>query len=121
MSGPEESVEERQARLGSNEALFRVVNEQISELNKSFAGVTDDDVFEIVCECGDLACIQLIVIPSAEYARVRTDPTLFVLFPGHEDAAVEAVVEDDRRTAYLVVRKHPGVPTDLTAEKAPDS
>ena len=120
MSGPEESVEERQARLGSNQALFRVVNERISELNESFAGVTDGE-FEIVCECGELACVQQVVIPRAEYARVRTDPRLFVLVPGHEDATVEALVQDDRDIAYLVVRKHPGVPTDLPAEEAPDS
>jgi hypothetical protein len=120
MSGPQETVEERQARLGLNEALFRVVNEQIRELNERFEGVTDDE-FEIVCECGDLTCVQQIVIPTAEYARVRTHPSMFVLSPGHEDATVEAVVQDDRDSAYLVVRKHPGVPTDLAAEEAPDS
>ena len=94
MSGPQESVEERQARLGRNEALFRVVNKKISELNGSFAGVTDDQ-FEIVCECGGLSCVEQIVIRTAEYARIRTDPRRFVLVPGHEDATVEAVVEDE--------------------------
>jgi hypothetical protein len=121
MSGPErKSVEERQARLGRNEALFRVINERMSELNETFAAVTAGK-FEIVCECGDSACVQQILIPRAEDARVRTDPRLFVLSPGHEDASVEAVVQDDRGTAYLVVRKHPDVPTDLAVEEAPDS
>ncbi len=120
MSGAEKSVDQHQARLGRNEALFRVVNEKISELNETFEGVTDSD-FEIVCECGDTACVQLIVIPMAEYARVRTEPRRFILVPGHEDATVEDVVEDDRGTAYLIVRKHPGVPTDLAAEEAPES
>ena len=64
MSGPEESVAERQARLGSNQALFRVVNERVSELYETFTGVTDGE-FEI------LACLQQIVVPRAEYARVR--------------------------------------------------
>ena len=117
---PEDSVDERRARLGRNEALFRVVNEQIRGLNETFATVTETE-FAIVCECGDLACAQQVVVPGAEYARVRTDRTLFVLFRGHEDATVEDVVEDDRGAAYLVVRKHPGVPTDLAAEAAPDS
>lgn len=120
MSWPEASVEERKTRLGRNEAIFRVLNEQIRELNETFAAVTESE-FEVVCECGDLACIQLMVILMAEYARVRTDPALFVLLPGHEDATVEAVVEDDRDTTYLVVRKHAGVLTDLAAHKAPDS
>jgi len=75
MSGPErKSVEERQARLGRNEALFRVINERMSELNETFAAVTAGK-FEIVCECGDSACVQQILIPRAEDARVRTDPS----------------------------------------------
>ena len=115
MSPQEESIEERRARLGRNEALFRVVNERMSELNEIFAAVVDVE-FEIVCECGDLGCVQHIVIPEAEYARVRADPSLFILSPGHEDETMETVVDDDRSTGYLVVRKHRGVSTDLAAE-----
>lgn len=118
MSRPDESVEAREARLGRNEAIFRIVNERMRELNHVFAAVTDGE-FQIVCECGDLNCMQQIAIPMAEYGRVRTDPSLFVVFPGHEDATVEAV-EDDRSAAYLVVRKHRGVPTDLAYEDARD-
>lgn len=104
MSRPE-SVEERRARLGRNESLFRAVNERMTELNDIFAAVTDGE-FVIVCECGDLTCVQQIVLEKAEYTRVRADSELFIVAPGHEDDLVEAVVEDDRSTAYLVVRKH---------------
>jgi hypothetical protein len=114
-------VDEREARVGRNEALFRTLNERIEDLNATFAAVTDVG-FEVVCECGDMTCVEQIPIPTAEYARVRTDPTLFILVPGHEDVTVEAVVEEDRgdRGAYVIVRKHPGEPADFAAEKAPD-
>jgi hypothetical protein len=111
-------VDERQERVGRNEALFRVVNERIERLNEVFAAVADD-VFEIVCECGDMTCVEQIQIRSAEYERVRADPTLFIIAPGHEDATVEAVVEEVRG-AYVVVRKHPGDPANLAARRAPD-
>jgi hypothetical protein len=117
MSGREESVDERQERLGRNEALFRVVNERVAGLNEAFAVITGD--FEIVCECGDATCIQQIVIPTDAYARIRSDPTLFVLAPGHQDATAEAVV-DEHDSTYVVVRKHPGGPADYAAETAPD-
>jgi muramoyltetrapeptide carboxypeptidase LdcA involved in peptidoglycan recycling len=112
------TVDEREERIGRNEALFRVVNERLEDLNQAFS-VVDDDGFEIVCECGDGACIEQIMIPAAEYSRIRSDPTLFILVHGHEDVTVEAVVEDER-DAYLVVRKRPGGPADLAAEGAPE-
>jgi hypothetical protein len=117
MSAQDESVDERQERLGRNEALFRVVNERIYELNEAFDAIADEG-FEIVCECAAIACVEQILIPTAEYARVRTDPTLFVLVPGHEDLTVEAVVEENQ--AYLVVRKYHDRAAGIAAERAPD-
>ena len=111
-------MDERQRRMGRNEALFREVNERIEELNETFRVTTDE--FEIVCECGDLGCDERVTVSPAEYERVRSDPTLFMVVSGHEDATAEAVVEEDQG-AYVVVRKHPGAPADLAAETAPDS
>jgi len=115
MSERDESVAERQARLGRNEAIFRIVNERMSELTETFAGASEGE-FAIVCECGTVSCAERIVISEAEYARVRSDGRLFVLTPGHEDATVEGVVQADRGTGYLIVRKHHGVPTHLEFE-----
>jgi hypothetical protein len=118
MSGQEETVDERQQQMGRNEALFREVNERIEELNATFQVTTDE--FEIVCECGDGACDERVTVSTSEYERIRSDPTLFMLVPGHEDATAEAVVEEDQGN-YVVVRKHPGGPADLAAETAPNS
>lgn len=98
-------MDERQIRQRRNEGLFRAVNEQIEELDAAFAAVADDG-FAVICECGQMACAEQILIATVEYARVRTDPTLFILVPGHEDAAIEAVVEDDQG-GYVVVKKLP--------------
>src|SRR3954447_8186870 len=101
MSGREDSLDERQRRVGLNEALFRTVNERIDDLTETFAVVSDD--FEIVCECGDAACVERVAVPSADYRRIRSDSTLFLLVPGHQIATTEAVVEDDRERGYVVV------------------
>jgi hypothetical protein len=119
MSGADDSVDGRQERIGRNEALFRTVNERLEGLNDAFSVVAENG-FAIVCECGNGSCIEQLVIPTADYARIRSDATLFVLVAGHEDATAEAVVEEDQ-AGYVVVRKHPGGPADVAAETAPDS
>ena len=105
-------MNERQERARRNETLFRSVNDQLENLNAAFAVMTDDGL-EIVCECCEGTCVEQIQITTAEYSRIRNDPTLYVLVPGHEDLTVEVVVEEDE--PYLVVRKHSGGPADLTA------
>jgi hypothetical protein len=102
-------VDERQARGRRNETLFRSINDELDNLNEALAVMTDNGL-EIVCECGDATCVEQIPIPSAEYSRIRSDPTLFILVAGHEDPTAEAVVEEDE--AYLVVRKPPAGPAD---------
>ena len=108
-------VDERRARLGVNEALFRAVNERIEDLNEQFATVTE--TFEIVCECGDPGCVTQISIASGAYEQVRADPTLFIIVPGHEYPEVESIVDD--RVAYHVGRKHPGLPEQVAKETDP--
>lgn len=105
-------MDERRERARRNELLFRSVNEQLENLNQAFAVMTEDS-FEIVCECGDGTCVEQIAIPTAEYSRIRSDPTLFILLSGHEDPTVEVVVEEDQ--PYLVVRKPGGDTPNLTA------
>jgi hypothetical protein len=108
-------VDARRSRLGVNEALFRSVNERIEELNVSFATVTE--TFEIICECGDSSCVTQISIAPNAYEQVRADPTLFIVAPGHESPDVERIV--DIRSAYHIVRKHPGFPEQVAEKTAP--
>jgi hypothetical protein len=103
-------VDERAARIGKNEALFREVNERVKNVNESFGELVDA---QFVCECGDRECLDRITVPLDEYERVRADPTTFFVKPGHEIPDVEVVV--DRREGYVIVRKHAGDPEALAA------
>ena len=84
-------------RLVANENLFRRVNERVEEL----AGA--DDPVEFVCECEDVGCSERILLGLAEYEHVRSASNRFVVRPGHEDPAIERVL--DQGNGYLVVEK----------------
>ena len=101
-----ETADEHARRVGANEAIFREVNEQIEKLNHSFAAAGEETI-QIVCECGALSCAAMLSVPAAEYERVRSEATLFFVVAGHQDAAVEDVV-DRNDGSYSVVRKHAG-------------
>ena len=115
MSEPDESAEQREARVGRTEGVIRAVNDQIEELNKAFA--VSDEEFAIVCECGEVECVEQIQIARSAYARVRTNDTLFLVISGHEDPTVEAVVESGQ-AGYVVVQKYPGRPAEIAANLA---
>ena len=88
--------EERAAR---NEALFRELNERV----EGFAGAVDLGRIRFVCECGELVCLERVELTRAAYEDVRSDPTRFVVAPGHENPEIERVVA--RGEGYLVVEK----------------
>jgi hypothetical protein len=102
-------------RIGRNEAVFRRVNEEIEQMNRAFAELTD--TMEVVCECGDISCTERFVMTLVAYERLRSDAALFAVRPGHVIAEVEHVVED--RPDYHVIRKDPGRPEELAAETDP--
>ncbi len=89
--------------------MFREVNERLQGLNETFATFTNK--MDLICECGDRACIERIVMPPDEYDGVRADPALFAVVPGHEEPDVEEVVE--QRGHYAIVRKYPGRPQQI--------
>src|SRR3954451_12393009 len=92
---------ERVRQIARNEALFREVNDEIEKLEDLHA--ITGGTLHIVCECGDLACAERIVVPTIAYERVRADATLFFIKPGHDKPEVEDTIEQTER--YHVVRK----------------
>ena len=92
---------ERQRRVGQNEALYRQVNEPIEDLNEVFGSGTGD--FAIVCECGNLACVEQLSVPRELYERTRANPSRFIVKPEHEENGVETIVEAGQE--YSVVEK----------------
>ena len=86
-------------RRAMNEALFRDVNERIAESAERF----DAEHTEFVCECSDPNCTHRVSASLAEYENVRSEPTTFLLAPGHEEEDIERVVSD--RGRFRIVEK----------------
>ena len=105
-------MDDRERRLGLNEAMFREVNERVEEINQAFGSITGQ--FEIFCECGDVTCAERISVPMDEYVRVRSKATNFLLKLGHEDPTVERVIENHE--SYVIVEKE-GVDVEEVAEQ----
>ena len=103
-------------RKAANEAVFREVNEQIEEMQRSFL-LRAEELLALVCECDRLSCTEEVRLTVREYERLRSDAACFVVVPGHEDAEVEQVV--DTGPGYLIVRKRRGVARGLAEATDP--
>ncbi|HKG42973.1 MAG TPA: hypothetical protein VKB10_01850 [Gaiellaceae bacterium] len=110
-------MDQRARRVGENESLFRTVNDEVHGLNSQFAVISDP--MSAVCECGRADCTAKLEVRAAEYEEVRTNPTHFLIVPGHELPDVETVV--DRRSRFWVVEKHEGDPARLARATDPRS
>lgn len=108
----------RARQVGQNEAVFREINEQVDAINRGLAEITDNRM-HIVCECGDLLCVERLVVPVPKYEEIRSDPALFFIVPGHDKPAYEDVVE--QTGGFDVVRKRPGAPARVAEETDPRS
>jgi hypothetical protein len=110
-------MEERERRIAKNEILYRTVNEKIEDLNQAFGILTESMV--VVCECGDVSCTEQIELDVSIYERVRSEPTLFVILPGHAEPDVESIVEQG--DGFEIVRKDRGEAAELATEHDPRS
>ena len=97
------SMTEREERIARNETLFREVNERIRDVPPEGPAPEQSG---FLCECGDAACTETIMLTIGEYEVVRSDPATFAVLPAHVAEDVEDVVArtDDR---FVIVRKHP--------------
>ena len=105
-------------RVGKNEAIFREINERIQELNRSFS-FGDDDITDYVCECSDQSCFVSVELTLGEFEDVRSEPTHFLIAPGHAwHPGVEIVVRFNDR--FHVVEKR-GDAGEVAEEADPGS
>lgn len=109
-------MDETRRRKAQNEAVFREVNERIEDVHRQFA-LADDEGLQIVCECDRVDCADRLEVSVDVYERVRSDSACFFVSPGHEDPAVEDVV--DSAGNFVIVRKRPGEPRRVAAEMDP--
>ena len=110
-------MEDRDARIGLNEAVFREVNERIKGLAKLFHWGKPDRL-DLVCECRNATCVQRIEMSQAEYEAVRAEETHFALYPGHADPDIERVISS--HPGYEVVAKQ-GPAAEVAHELSPHS
>ena len=88
-------------RAARNEALFREVNDTIARLEEHSGTRSTEPGF--VCECADADCTDQFPVDLDLYQRTREHPKMFFVRPGHQDLALERVVET--HTHYLIVEK----------------
>jgi hypothetical protein len=106
-------MDERERRIGLNEAVFREVNERLRGLNEAFGTITEK--MEIVCECADPSCTERITMSVSEYEELRSEAEQFAVVPGHlEPTDVEEVVAHG--TGWQMIRKRPGEAAELARE-----
>jgi hypothetical protein len=109
-------VDSRQQRVAKNEALFRRVNERIEEINEALTGDSESD---FLCECGNDDCTTPVGLTLSEYEEVRSNPTHFLIAPGHDVIDLERVIRETDR--YAVVEKFSGEPGRIAVETDPRS
>jgi hypothetical protein len=109
-----------QLRRVKNEALFREVNERIEELETGLTDYAPDGSLLVgfVCECPSEDCGETVEVTRAQYEAVRTNPSRFIVLPGHENPDIESIVE---RHQHFVVAEKRGDAADFAAEQDPRS
>jgi hypothetical protein len=83
------AAEAREERLAKNENTLRSVNERIEQKADSVGA----ENYEFVCECSIPGCVERVILTRSQYEHVRAEGTRFFVVPGHENVAVEEVVE----------------------------
>jgi hypothetical protein len=97
-------MEERLARQARNEALMRTVNDRIAVIAEEAVWSSPGELFDFQCECGKIrGCEARMLMTLGEYERVRSQRDRFAVLPGHENNAIEDLVERDDR--FVVVDK----------------
>ena len=94
--------EEQGRRRARNEALFRSLNEEISNVETE-KGTDASDPIDFVCECSSSECMKVVSVSREEYEAVREGGSTFIVAPGHEEPEIEDVIMS--HGGYSVVEK----------------
>jgi hypothetical protein len=89
------SNEEREVRAARNQALLRIVNEQIKGFGE-FVGTVS-----ITCECSRIDCVDLLEIEPLAHGAIHESPRTFAVLADHVEAGVDRVVSS--HDGYAVV------------------
>jgi hypothetical protein len=89
-------------RAVRNSLLIREVNERIAELSESWL---DGEPRELLCECGDESCIQVILVTRADYEVARDHSDRYLITPDHGEETRTKV--RTTRDGYSIVEYAP--------------
>ena len=101
---------ERAERIAENESIFRLANERMADWEER----QRQDARELYfCECGRAECREKVDLLRADYERVRSTSSDFLIVPGHEFLEVETIVES--HDEWVRVRKNADVREQVEA------
>ena len=107
--------DDRLRRVGENEALYRLVNEQIEALRTGV--LTSSGEFGVICECAALDCKAQIMISPTVYEQARANSDHFIVLRGHQIDEIETVIED--HGSFIVIAKTPEESQQIAEEMDP--
>ena len=90
-------------RKALNEGTFREANERLNDAARTLVGADDSSLVPFLCECPKLGCTQVVLLTLAEYEAARADGARGFATLGHEDPAIERVLEQNDR--FVVTEK----------------
>jgi hypothetical protein len=87
-------------------ALFRAVNDRISELfDKSLgADARANDLRDFICECRSRDCFSTVRATGAEFDAIRAGENLFLVDPNHGPKAPDRLVRKTPRFGIVELR-----------------
>jgi hypothetical protein len=93
-----------EAEKAKTQSLFREVNERINDVSTQRASF--DMPQDVICECAQPECSELVTMNAVEYRGLRSHSTWFVIAPLEEHffPEVESIVTKNGH--YWVVEKH---------------
>jgi hypothetical protein len=84
-------------RKALNEGAFRDANESLERGAHEVLQGDDGSLVPFLCECPRLDCTQVVLLTLAEYEQVRARGEQGLAALGHEDLAIERVVDQNDR------------------------
>lgn len=90
-------------RVARNEALFRDANERIRQGVDALVDRGTVDRYALLCECAASSCQAMVELEREQYRHVRSDPTWFLVRPGHVVEDAEQVIE--QHAGFWIVEK----------------
>ena len=102
----------RLRRQAHNQMVLRHANERVARVAEAFRVV--DEPYDFLCECGVKGCRTPVSATIAEYDRVRSHPSTWLVALGHEDDDLEEVLCRTRQFVVVRVVDHDYVPVGFS-------